>query len=141
MYLDDILVLVHSKGAGKRAHLFCVPYWSALIYILIFPSLTFASFRPFSWGYVGILYTCQIFASDKLADIQQLALSLLQTQHVTVHRVMSFLGKANFVPMATPNCGTYTMSFRVTCYVFTILPLIYFCVLIFPFAPYVNWNG
>ena len=33
---------------------------------------------------------------DKLADIQQLALSLLQTPHVTVCRVMSFLGKANF---------------------------------------------
>ena len=33
---------------------------------------------------------------DKLADIQQLALSLLRTPHVTVHRVMSFLGKANF---------------------------------------------
>ena len=33
---------------------------------------------------------------DKLADIQQLAFSLLQNQHVTVHRVMSFLGKANF---------------------------------------------
>ena len=33
---------------------------------------------------------------DKLVDIQQLALSLLQTQHVTVHRVMSFLGKAIF---------------------------------------------
>ena len=33
---------------------------------------------------------------DKLADIQQLALSLLWTPHVTVHKVMSFLGKANF---------------------------------------------
>ena len=32
---------------------------------------------------------------DKLADIQQLALPLLQTQPVTVHRVMSFLDKAN----------------------------------------------
>ena len=31
----------------------------------------------------------------KLADIQQLALSLLQTQPFTVCRVMSFLGKAN----------------------------------------------
>ena len=37
-----------------------------------------------------------ILPPDKLADIQQLALSLLQTTHVTVHRVMSFLGKANF---------------------------------------------
>ena len=33
---------------------------------------------------------------DKLAGIQQLALSLLWTPHVTVHKVMSFLGKANF---------------------------------------------
>ena len=34
--------------------------------------------------------------SDKLADIQQLALSLLQTQPVSVCQVMSFWGKANF---------------------------------------------
>ena len=33
---------------------------------------------------------------DKLIDIQQLALSLLRTPHVTVCKVMSFLGKANF---------------------------------------------
>ena len=35
-------------------------------------------------------------APDKLADIQQLALALLQTPHVTVRKVMSFLGKTNF---------------------------------------------
>ena len=52
---------------------------------------------------------------DKLADIQQLALSLLCTPYVTVHKAMSFLGKANFVPMAIPNCGAYAVSFRVTC--------------------------
>ena len=33
---------------------------------------------------------------DKLTDIWQLALSLLWTQHVTVCRIMPFLGKANF---------------------------------------------
>ena len=33
---------------------------------------------------------------DKLTDNQQLALSFLWTPHVTVHKVMSFLGKANF---------------------------------------------
>ena len=33
---------------------------------------------------------------DKLVDIQQLALSLLQTQPVMVCSVMSFLGKSNF---------------------------------------------
>ena len=32
IYLDDILVLVCSKQAGKRAHLFCVPCWSVLVY-------------------------------------------------------------------------------------------------------------
>ena len=32
---------------------------------------------------------------DKLDDIWQLAPSLLQSQYVTVHKVMSFLGKAN----------------------------------------------
>ena len=52
---------------------------------------------------------------DKLADIQQLALYLLQTQCFTVLRVMSFLGKAIFLPMAAPNCGDCVMLFKVTC--------------------------
>ena len=60
IYSDDMLVLVCSKWSGKRACFFCVPYWSAFVYILMFPSLTFTSLRPFvSWGYVGILSTCQ----------------------------------------------------------------------------------
>ena len=44
-----------------RGHVFfCVPCWSVLVYISIFPSWTFASIRPFvSLGYVGILSTCQ----------------------------------------------------------------------------------
>ena len=77
----------------------CVPYWLALDFILIFPSLTFTSLRPFvSWGYIGILSMNMLVSlpSDKLADIQQLALSLLHTLPVTVCRVMSFLDKANF---------------------------------------------
>ena len=68
---------------------------------------------------------------DKLAEIQQLALSFLQTPHLTVQRVMSFLGKTVFVPVAIPNCGTYVVSFRVTCYVFIILPPNYFRMFIF----------
>ena len=53
-YFDDILVLVHSKWADKRA---CS---QVLDYILIFPSLTFASLRLLvSWGYFGILTACQ----------------------------------------------------------------------------------
>ena len=35
-------------------------------------------------------------SSDKLLKIWQLATSLLQTQSVTVHQIMSFLGKTSF---------------------------------------------
>ena len=59
-YLDDILVLVCPKLQVRGNTRFCVPYWSVLVYILIFPSLTLSSLRHFvSWGYVGILSTCQ----------------------------------------------------------------------------------
>ena len=40
--------------------------------------------------------------------------------------------------MAIPNCGTYAMSFRVTCSVFTILPHNYSHMSIFLFPPYVK---
>ena len=98
IYLDDILVLVHSKKAGKRAHLFLC---SLLVHLglhinfsksdLCF-SHTF-TFLGLCWDIVCMLVS---LPPDKLADIQQLALSLLWTPHVTVHKVMSFLGKANF---------------------------------------------
>ena len=70
--LDDILVLVHSKQAGKWAHSFCVPYWFALDYILIFPILTVVSLRLFvSWGYDGIQSIMSVsLPRDKLTDIQ-----------------------------------------------------------------------
>ena len=86
------------SGQVKGHACFCVPCWSVLVYISIFPSQTFASLNPLPfWGCVGILSTCwYLYLPDKLADIQQLALSLLHTPHVMVHKVMSFLGKANF---------------------------------------------
>ena len=59
IYLEDILVIVHFKWEVRGHICFCVPCWSVLVYISIFPSLTFASLRPFVlWGYVGILSTC-----------------------------------------------------------------------------------
>ena len=60
IYLNDILVLVHSKWAGRRAHLFLCSLLVRLGLPINFPSLTFASLILFvSWGYVGILSTCQ----------------------------------------------------------------------------------
>ena len=48
------------NGQVRGHTLFCVPCWPALVYISIFPSLTFMSLRPLlSWGYVGVLSACQ----------------------------------------------------------------------------------
>ena len=98
IYLDDILVLVHSKQAGKRA---CLLLCSLLVSrglqinfsksdLCLSQSFTFLRL---CWDTVCMLVS---LPPDKLADIQQLALSLLHTPHVTVCKVMSFLGKANF---------------------------------------------
>ena len=47
-----------SRWVRGHTH-FCSPCWSILVYISIFPSLTFASLRPLlCWGYAGILPTC-----------------------------------------------------------------------------------
>ena len=93
----------------------CVLYWFALDYILIFPGLTFPSLRPFV--FFGLCWvTVHMSVSlppNTLANIQQLTLSLLQTQPLTIHQVMSFLVKTNFVPMATPSCRDCVVSFRV----------------------------
>ena len=77
---------------------FCVPCWSILVYISIFPSRTFASLSPLPfWGLCWDTICMSVsLPLDKLAETQQLALALLRTPHVTVHKVMSFLGKANF---------------------------------------------
>ena len=96
--LDDILVLVHSKQAGKRAHSFLCSLLVRLgLHIKFYKSelcLTQSfCFLGLCWDTV---YISVSLLPDKLADIQQIALSLLQSQHVTVCRVISFLGKANF---------------------------------------------
>ena len=98
IYLDDILVLMHSKWLGKRACLFLC---SLLVHLglhinfsksdlCLSPAFTFLGL---CWDTVCMSVS---LPRDKLTDIQQLALSLLQTPHVTVGKVMSFLGKANF---------------------------------------------
>ena len=98
IYLDDILVLVHSKQVGSRACLFLC---SLLVHLGLHinfsksdPCLTHAfCFLGLRWDTV---HTGVSLPPDGLADIQQLVVSLLWAQHVIVCRVMSFLGKANF---------------------------------------------
>ena len=98
IYLDDILVLVHSKQGGKRAHSFLC---SLLVHLGLHINFTKSElcltqifcFLGLSWDTVHMSIS---LPPDKLADIQQLAFSLLQTQPVTVCQVRSFLGKANF---------------------------------------------
>ena len=60
-YLDDILVLVHSKQAGKRACLFLCSLLVCLgLHINFFNSdLHFDQTFCFFEGYVGILSACQ----------------------------------------------------------------------------------
>ena len=77
----------------------------------------------------------------KLADIQQLALSLLQTSHVTVCKVMSFLGTAIFCT------NGHFQLWCLCCVIQSDMLGVYhsptqlFQVFIFLFPFYVNWNG
>ena len=98
IYLDDMLVLVCSKQAGKRAHWFLCPLLVRLGLHINFSKSDLHLTQTFC--FLGLCWdTVHMSVSlppDNLADIQQLALSLLQSQYVTVCRVMSFLGKPNF---------------------------------------------
>ena len=98
IYLDDILVLVPSKWAGKRACLFLC---SLLVHLGLHINFSKSDLcLSQSFTFLGLCWdTVSMSVSllpDKLADIQQLALSLLCTPHVTVQKVMSFLCSANF---------------------------------------------
>ena len=98
IYLDDILVLVPSEWADKRAHSFLYSLLVRLGLHINFSKSDLCLSQSFTflglcWDTVSMLVS---LPPDKLADIQQLAFSLLWTPHVTVHKVMSFLGKANF---------------------------------------------
>ena len=86
IYLDDILVLVHSKWAGKRAHLFLCSLLVLLGLHINFSKSDLCLSQSFT--FLGLCWdtVCMLVSlpPDKIADIQQLALSLLQTPHVTV---------------------------------------------------------
>ena len=69
------------------------PFWSTHQFFQVRPLPQSFTFLELCWDTVCMSVS---LSPDKLADIQQLALSLLCTPHVTVHKVMSFLGKSNF---------------------------------------------
>ena len=98
IYLDDILVLVCSKWAGKWACLFLCSLLVHLGLHINFSKSDLCLSQSFTfWGLCQDIVCMWVsLPPDKLADIQQLALSLLQTPYVTVCKVMSFLGKTNF---------------------------------------------
>ena len=144
IYLDDILVLVCSKQAGKRASLFLCSFFVHLGLHIKFSKLDLCLSQSFTflgmcWDTVHMLVS---LPPDKLADIQQLALSLLCTPHVTVHKVMSFLGKANF-------CTNGHSQLQHLCRVIQSDMLsvyhsptqLFVHVFIFLFPLFVNWNG
>ena len=127
-----------------RGHIcFCVPCWSILVYISIFPKSDLCLSQTFC--FLGLCWdTVQMSVSlppDKLADIQQLALSLLLSQHDTVHRVMSFLGKANFCTNGHSQLQCLCHVIQSTCYMFIILPPSYFHIFIFSLSSFINWNS
>ena len=97
IYLDDILVLIHSKWVGKRACLFLCSLMVCLGLHINFSKSDLHLSQTFC--FLGACWdTFHMSVSlppDRLAEIQQLALSLLQTPHVTVCRVMSFSSKAS----------------------------------------------
>ena len=118
IYLDDILVLICSKWAGKRAHLLLCSLLVRLGLHINFSKSDLCLSQSFT--FLGLCWdTVHMSVSlplDKLADIQQLAFSLLHTPHVTVRKPCpSYRLRPIFVPMAIPNCSAYAMSFRVTC--------------------------
>ena len=81
IYLDDILVPVHSEWAGRRAHSFLCSLLVHLGLHINFSKSEFCLSQTFT--FLGLCWdTVHMSVSllpDKLADIQQLALSLLQT--------------------------------------------------------------
>ena len=98
IYLDDILVLVCSKWAGRRTYLFLCSLLVRLGLHINFSKSDLGLTQTFC--FLGLCWDTVCMSGslppDKLADIQYLTLSLLQSQCVTVHKIMPYLGKANF---------------------------------------------
>ena len=131
------------SGQVRGHACFCVPCWSGLGLHINFSKSDLYLSQSFT--FLGLCWdTVHMSVSlppDKLADIQQLALSLLQTPHVTVCKVMSFLGKANFCTNGHSQLHRLCRVIQSDMLSVIILPHNYFHVFIFLFPLYINWNG
>ena len=133
--LGYILVLICSKHAGKRALTFLC---SVLVWIRLhinFSKAVLGLTQCFSLS--GLCWDTGDMSislpSDKLLEIQHLVHSLLQKQPVTVHWIISFLGKTNFCANGHAQLCQQCLSFGVTCWICIIFWLTYFVLFIFPF--------
>ena len=143
IHFDDILVLVCPKQAGRRAHSFLC---SLLVQLGLHINLSRSDLCfTNTFCFLGLCwYTVHMSVSlppGKLPDIQQPALSLLQNQHVTIHRVMSSLGKANFSTNGHSQLWHLCHVIQSDMLYVTILPPVYFLMFIFPFPPNIQWNS
>ena len=112
IYLDDILVLIHSKIAGKRApsFLYCL-----LVCLGLHTNLSKSEIHlTCCFCLLGLLwdtvYMSVSILTDRLLEVQQLTLCFRHSQ-IKVHQVV-FFGKANFVPMDTHSFIIYIMWFK-----------------------------
>ena len=122
--LDNILVLTHTKHVGKKT-------WILLCSVLVHHQLCINVSKSglhltlhlgLCWDTVDMSVS---LLSDKLLEIQSMAHTLLQSQPVKVHQVTSFQKRPPFLPLAMHNSTSCVVSFRVICWMFTILQIIY----------------
>ena len=137
------MVLVCSKWTGKRA---CSFLCSLLVHHELYINFSKSDLHlTQTFCFMGLCWdTVHMSVSlppDKLPDIQQLALSLLQVQPITVCQVMSFLGKANFCANGHSQLWRLCCVIQSDIYLFiTHLPIC-FLLFNFPFQLYINWNS
>ena len=114
IYLDDILVLVCSKWAGKRAHLFLC---SSLVCLRLYINFSKSALHfTHMFCFLGLCCDTVHISLSFIILISWLTFSswlfpccrpnLLQSI-----RSCPFLARPIFVPIATPNCGDCVMSF------------------------------
>ena len=140
-----MLVVVCSKLAGKRTLLFL---FLCSLLVCLGLHITFSKsdlHLTQTFCFLGLcrdtVHMSVSLPPDTLADIQQLALSLLQTQPVTVCWVMPFLGKANFCASGHSHLCRLCCVIQDDMLTVHHSPTHFFLLFTFPFQLYINCNS